>query len=706
MTHEVFISYASQDKAAADAACAALEAQGVRCWIAPRDIRPGVDWSEAIIDAIDVAKVFLLVFSSHADASQQVKREVQHAFGRNIPVIPMRIEMVSPSKSLQYYLSSPHWLDALTPPLRKHLNYLSEVVRSTLDGAPLTEGEASVPAPRPRALGRLGLALGTLVVLLSAATAAWLFWPARHWTVESSRSFISTPALEGEPAFSRDGKTLAYSSGADLSSRKIYVRNVAGGDGVKVTSDPYDDVSPSWSSDGARIAYVAQKVGEPCRIMVATVPAGAMREVARCREAQSSSVSWQAGTSFLYYLDRSGASGAFVMRLDLETGARLQLPRKAGLIPEIFHLQCAPDGRSLLYVRNETASTDAIVVRDLSSGDEKTLGRIVGSGSAAWSEDSRAILTSRASGIGSEITALPVRGGTPYRLYSTTINVGDLAAGTGGMLALETDASRQSLARASLAPAAQPDIIHPTNGKTWAPTFAPDGTLAFLSNRSGSNAIWVIKPGTTPRVLFDAGLAPLFRLEFSPDGSRLAAVIAGEKGLTIKILTADGGATASFDTPTVGYAYPAWTPDSKAVLLYDRRVAKLVRVAIDDPARRTPYASAPPWEAVVISQNGTFALKLGVGGIIRRLDQTPTLTAERKISERLRPADCFPRRRDSDPGLQCARGPAYPGPAGGRGPRPVARLRPGHGRASPVLREQDGGEPENGRGRLCRLGAG
>ena len=76
MTHEVFISYASLDKAAADAACAALEAKGIRCWIAPRDIRPGTDWSEAIIDAIDVSKAFLLVFSSHADASQQVKREV------------------------------------------------------------------------------------------------------------------------------------------------------------------------------------------------------------------------------------------------------------------------------------------------------------------------------------------------------------------------------------------------------------------------------------------------------------------------------------------------------------------------------------------------------------------------------------------------------------------------------------------------------
>ena len=69
-------------------------------------------------------------------------------------------------------------------------------------------------------------------------------------------------------------------------------------------SDAYDDVSPSWSPDGTRIAYVAKKAGEPCRIMVATVPAGEARQVGRCRQEDVTSVSWQPGTSFLYYHDR------------------------------------------------------------------------------------------------------------------------------------------------------------------------------------------------------------------------------------------------------------------------------------------------------------------------------------------------------------------------------------------------------------------
>lgn len=67
MGYDVFIGHSSKDKVAADAVCAALEDNGVRCWIAPRDIKPGRDWSEAIIDGIAAAKVMVLVFSQRSN---------------------------------------------------------------------------------------------------------------------------------------------------------------------------------------------------------------------------------------------------------------------------------------------------------------------------------------------------------------------------------------------------------------------------------------------------------------------------------------------------------------------------------------------------------------------------------------------------------------------------------------------------------------
>jgi hypothetical protein len=141
MAHDVFISYSSKDKPTADATCATLESRGIRCWIAPRDILPSADWGEAIIDAISGAKVFVLVFSNNANESPQIKREVERAINRGIPVVPFRIENVVPTKSLEYFLSTPHWLDAFSPPLEQHLNYLASVVSNILKG--------TTPSPPP-----------------------------------------------------------------------------------------------------------------------------------------------------------------------------------------------------------------------------------------------------------------------------------------------------------------------------------------------------------------------------------------------------------------------------------------------------------------------------------------------------------------------------------------------------------------------------
>src|SRR3954469_14873388 len=108
MAHDVFISYAHKDKAVADAVCAALEGEGVRCWIAPRDIMPGLEWAGSIIDAIGEVKLVVLVFSSNTNASPQVSKEVERAVNRGLPVIPFRIEDVAPSKTLEYFISTPH----------------------------------------------------------------------------------------------------------------------------------------------------------------------------------------------------------------------------------------------------------------------------------------------------------------------------------------------------------------------------------------------------------------------------------------------------------------------------------------------------------------------------------------------------------------------------------------------------------------------
>jgi len=129
MAHDVFISYSSIDKTAADTVCSILEQNGVSCWMAPRDITPGFDFAEAIIDGINSSKLFILLYSSNSNNSKQVIREVDRAVHTGIPVINLRLEDVPMSKQLEYYLGSVHWLDALAPPLEGHIDKLSEVVK-------------------------------------------------------------------------------------------------------------------------------------------------------------------------------------------------------------------------------------------------------------------------------------------------------------------------------------------------------------------------------------------------------------------------------------------------------------------------------------------------------------------------------------------------------------------------------------------------
>jgi len=143
VAHDVFISYASSDKAVADAVCSQLESiHRIRCWIAPRDVTPGASWAESIIDALDESKIMVLIFSSNANASVQIEREVERAVHKGINIIPLRIENTLPTKTLEYFISAPHWLDAVTVPLESHITKLALSVKALLarHAAPLDVG--------------------------------------------------------------------------------------------------------------------------------------------------------------------------------------------------------------------------------------------------------------------------------------------------------------------------------------------------------------------------------------------------------------------------------------------------------------------------------------------------------------------------------------------------------------------------------------
>ena len=209
---DVFISHASSDKATADAVCAALEAAKMRCWIAPRDIMPGADWSAAIVDALGNCRLLVLVFSANANQSQQIRNEIVQAVNCGLPILPFRIEATVPSKSLAYFMGGVHWLDALTPPLEAHIDKLVGTVRTLLDAQPggrpappraALEAPPTAPAnPRTRA-GALTV-IAALAALIAVGAGAYWFSNARPKADAAHAVQVFTPPTEQDLARIRE----------------------------------------------------------------------------------------------------------------------------------------------------------------------------------------------------------------------------------------------------------------------------------------------------------------------------------------------------------------------------------------------------------------------------------------------------------------------------------------------------------------------
>ena len=208
MKRVAFISHSSEDKAVGETVCRFLESHGISCWIAPRDVTPGKNYGAAIVDAIDECDVFILVLSAKSNKSGQVVREVERAASTNSVIIPLRVEPVQPSRDLEFYVSSSHWLDAAQKPLEKHLNALVDAIRDWQNKGEPLERLAPSPSPssvaaaaQPSPQSRLGLIIG---ISLTALIMAAIFFMATRLSssrnkqttapvAATSQSQISTP---------------------------------------------------------------------------------------------------------------------------------------------------------------------------------------------------------------------------------------------------------------------------------------------------------------------------------------------------------------------------------------------------------------------------------------------------------------------------------------------------------------------------------
>ena len=132
-------------------------------------------------------------------------------------------------------------------------------------GSSRSTGAAVIPPPpvpgRRRVL--IGATVGIVAALLAGAT--YLMWPRRQAVAPATAQRALTrvtfdDGLQAQPAWSPDGKFIAYSSNQS-GNFDIWVQPLGGGRAVRVTSDAANDWQPAWSPDGNSIAFRSEREG-------------------------------------------------------------------------------------------------------------------------------------------------------------------------------------------------------------------------------------------------------------------------------------------------------------------------------------------------------------------------------------------------------------------------------------------------------------
>ena len=185
MAGPVFISHSSRDVKVARDICDAIERRGMPCWISGRDVGPGDNFGDAIVEAIERAKVMVLVFSTNANNSEEIKKEIALASQHRVTVIPVRVEDITPSAAFRYELATRQWIDMFVDwdtALKRLIDRIASIqALAAPDGLvptpspqPAPKPLPPKPAPEPARNNLFGIAAGVVALIILAGGA--FFW--------------------------------------------------------------------------------------------------------------------------------------------------------------------------------------------------------------------------------------------------------------------------------------------------------------------------------------------------------------------------------------------------------------------------------------------------------------------------------------------------------------------------------------------------
>ena len=170
---DIFISYSSKDRPIANHLVDQIEKAGFSCWIAPRNIEGGAEYSEVIEKAIIHCPIFLLIFSEPASTSAWVKSELNIGFSENKYLIPYKIDATPLKGTMRLLLNDKHWI-AKNEDENKQVellisaiqNYFAKLEKGETDNVSENPYYADIAKRKKRKMAILSVSLFTLLVVI------------------------------------------------------------------------------------------------------------------------------------------------------------------------------------------------------------------------------------------------------------------------------------------------------------------------------------------------------------------------------------------------------------------------------------------------------------------------------------------------------------------------------------------------------------
>jgi Tol biopolymer transport system component len=454
-------------------------------------------------------------------------------------------------------------------------------VRRWLDGRPVEAGNAGLPRRAMRFFARhKGATAAALLAGFAVGAGVWMF---EESTNDPSRLQVvpvtSLPGAETQPYFSPDGKQLVYVwRGENGENSDLYIQSLQDGANRRITTDPAEDLSPVWSPDGMRIAWLRNGPSETA-VFVMRVSGGIHGKLAdvypNSLESTGRHLDWSPDGEFLAAADKARPDEPFrIVLIRVQDGVKTAVTMPPDRVIGDMSPAFSPDGKSIAFLRALATGITEVYVAPREGGPPR---RVTSDNrnarSIAWTPDGRWIVFASDRRRNSALWRVRASGGEPERVAVVGENSTDAMFARDGRMAYAQLFRDGNVWRVGTDGSGPPVKVISSTQYDSSAQYSPDGSrVAFRSNRSGSNEIWVADSGGRIPVQLTHYAGPLTGTpRWSPDGMSIAFDTRVQGQADIYAVSSIGGTPRRVTMSEAEDIVPSWSRDGAWVYFASNR---------------------------------------------------------------------------------------------------------------------------------------